>query len=116
MANTTFYGKLQDKNKKISWGDILSESFKKHDQMDRDRLLAVGTAAWKVNDGNMLNKWRKPWLWTRILLVFVVMAVIIALGIFVFPLEPIFYTMAMVLLPITLQDNTDSSSPDVWSV
>lgn len=102
MANTTFYGKLQDKNKKVSWGDILSESFKKHDQMDRDRLLAVGTAAWKVNDGNMLNKWRKPWLWTRILLVFVVMAVIIALGIFVFPLEPIFYTMAMVLLPITL--------------
>lgn len=102
MANTTFYGKLQDQNKKVSWGDILSESFKKHDRMDRDRLLAVGTAAWKVNDGNMLNKWRKPWLWTRLLLVFVIMAALTAFGLIAFRTQPIFYTMAMVLLPITL--------------
>ena len=102
MANTSFYGKLRDQNKSVSWSDILSESFKKHDQMDKDRLLAVGTAAWKVNDGNMLNKWRKPWLWTRLLLVFVIMAALTVLGLIAFRTQPIFYTMAMVLLPITL--------------
>ena len=102
MANTTFYGKLRDQKKNISWGDILSESFKKHDRMDRDRLLAVGTAAWKVNDANMLNKWRKPWLWTRLLLVFAAMTALTVIGLTAFSGEYIFYTLAMVLLPTML--------------
>ena len=102
MANTTFFQKISDQNKSVSWGDILSESFKKHDRMDKDRLLAVGTAAWKINDGNMLSKWRKPWLWTRLLLVFAIMLVLTVLGLIFFVGQPIFYTMAMVVLPLAL--------------
>lgn len=102
MANTSFYGKLQDHNMAISWRDLLSESFKKHSRMDRDRLLAVGTSAWKVNDGNMLSKWRKPWLWSRLLLAFAVMAALNYIGIKVFAGAPAFYTIAMVLIPTML--------------
>ena len=101
MANTTFYGKLQDQSKSISWGDILSESFKKHDRMDRDRLLAVGTAAWKVNDGNMLSKWRKPWLWTRFLWMFIALTAVAVVGLHFFSAD-IFYTLAMVVVPLAL--------------
>lgn len=102
MANTTFYQKLGDQKKSVSWADILSESFKKHDQMDRDRLFAVGTAAWKVTDGNMLSKWRKPWLWTRLLRVFLIAAVLIIAGMKFFSEQMIFYVLAMVLMPIML--------------
>jgi len=102
MANTVFYGKLKDDRKSISWGDILSESFKKHDRMDKDRLLAVGTAAWKVNDGNMLSKWRKPWLWTRLLLVFIALTAVAVVGLHFFRDESIFYTLTMVVVPLAL--------------
>ena len=102
MANTEFYGKLKDDKKSVSWGDILSESFKKHDRMDRDRLLAVGTGAWKVNDGNMLSKWRKPWLWTRLLLVFIALTAVALVGLHFFSGEGIFYTLAMVMVPLAL--------------
>lgn len=51
----------------------------------------------------MLSKWRKPWLWARLLLVFVVATALTVVGLMTFSGGTyVFYTMAMVLLPAML--------------
>lgn len=75
MGNTFFYKKVKDND--ITWKDIFSESFKKHSKSEAYRALMAGTSLNKVNEGNMLAKWEKPWLWFQALKIFLVITVII---------------------------------------
>lgn len=63
MGNTFFYQKVKTNADKITWGDIFSNSFKKHTKYDLERTLASGTFANSANEATMLAKWEKPWLW-----------------------------------------------------
>lgn len=63
MGYTKFYKEAQKQDNKITWGDIFSESFRKHTKEERDYAMAVGTSLHNVTEENMLQTWHKPWLW-----------------------------------------------------
>jgi len=63
MGNTVFYKEAQKEDSKITWKDIFSESFRRHSREERDYAMAVGTSLRRVSEANMLQTWRKPWLW-----------------------------------------------------
>lgn len=63
MGYTKFYKEAQKQDNKITWGDIFSESFRKHTKEERDYAMAVGTSLHSVTEENMLQTWHKPWLW-----------------------------------------------------
>ena len=67
MGNTTFYREASKNDSKITWKDIFSESFKKHTGADMEYALSAGTRLNYATEADMLQKWQKPWLWTRIL-------------------------------------------------
>lgn len=63
-GNTTFFIKAADK--KITWRDIFSDIFKKHNKEDTARLFMAGTALTTPHESRMLSEWRKPWVFARI--------------------------------------------------
>lgn len=63
MGNTFFYNEAKKEHSKITWKDILSESFRKHSKSDLEYAMATGTAMNKTTEENMLQKWHKPWVW-----------------------------------------------------
>lgn len=69
MGNTEFFKEARKTDSKIKWRDILSESFRKHTKEDLDYTLASGTSYRKVSEVNMLQTWKKPWLWFPVLLI-----------------------------------------------
>lgn len=67
MANTTFYKKAEGDAIKITWKDLFSESLKHHTKEDLEYALLAGTSTDGTTPENMLQKWRKPWLYLRFL-------------------------------------------------
>lgn len=67
MANTTFFKKAEEDADKITWKDVFSESLKHHSREDLEYALLAGTAMDGTTEQNMLQKWRKPWLYLRFL-------------------------------------------------
>lgn len=67
MGNTFFYNEAKKEHSKITWKDILSESFKKHSRSDLEYVMATGTAMNKTTEEDMLQKWHKPWVWVSAL-------------------------------------------------
>ena len=63
MSNTTFFKKIIDVDTRITYRDILSESFRKHSLKDVEYALSAGTANNQVTGKDMLEAWQKPWLW-----------------------------------------------------
>lgn len=63
MKNTDFFNEVLTDSASITWKDIFSESFRKHDQSDIDRAMRVGTTLRQVPESQMLQRWHRPWLW-----------------------------------------------------
>ena len=68
MAYTSIYDKILREPYKITWLDIFSDSLKKHSRQDMEYAMIAGTSMDSATESNMLQKWRKPWLFGRILL------------------------------------------------
>lgn len=83
MAHTNIYDKIMRNSKKITWGDIFSDSMKKHSKNDMEYALVAGTAMDSATESNMLHKWTKPWLFRNILLGGIAVSAIIYLVVYV---------------------------------
>lgn len=66
MGYTEFYQDAKSNNAKITWRDILNESFKRHSHQELEYAISVGTIHDRASDDTMLQKWHKPWVWFRI--------------------------------------------------
>ena len=67
MGNTFFYQEASEDDSKITWKDILSESFKKHSKADMEYALSAGTRMNSATESDMLQRWQKPWLGVQVL-------------------------------------------------
>ncbi|MDO5541112.1 MAG: FHA domain-containing protein [Eubacteriales bacterium] len=67
MGNTTFFKRADEDANQIKWKDLFSESLKHHTKEDLEYALLAGTSMDKTTEQNMLQKWRKPWLYLRFL-------------------------------------------------
>lgn len=63
MSNTEFFQKIMKDDARITYADILSESFKRHSMKDIEYALSAGTAYNHADRNAMLMNWHKPWLW-----------------------------------------------------
>lgn len=68
MANTEFYERIRTDADRITWKDIFSEFRIKHTKKDVEYALLAGTSLDTATDLTMLQKWRKPWLFYRMLI------------------------------------------------
>jgi len=67
MANTTFFYRAKNNPDSITWKDIFSDFRKKHTKKDLEYAMLSGTSLLNVNEGNMLEKWQKPWIFYPLL-------------------------------------------------
>ena len=68
MAYTSIYDKILRNPYKITWLDMFSDSLKKHSRQDMEYAMIAGTSMDSATESNMLQKWRKPWLFRAILI------------------------------------------------
>lgn len=68
MANTSFYREAQKDSNKITWKEILSECTKKHSKKELEYAMTAGTSLNTATEADMLDKWRKPWVFLRLLI------------------------------------------------
>ncbi|MEY8391619.1 PrsW family glutamic-type intramembrane protease [Lachnospiraceae bacterium 45-W7] len=67
MGYTRFYGKLQQETADITWRDVFSEYKNKHTRKELEYALLAGTAWNSVTEADMLQKWKKPWVFYPLL-------------------------------------------------
>lgn len=67
MAYTNIYDKILHTPFKITWRDLFSDSMKRYSKQDMEYAMIAGTSLDSATKSNMLQKWRKPWLFGRIL-------------------------------------------------
>lgn len=63
MGNTQFFVEAAKEHSTITWKDVFSESFVKHNKADVEYALQTGTLARQVPESHMLDTWNRPWLW-----------------------------------------------------
>lgn len=68
MGNTEFYDRIRSDADRITWKDIFSEFRVKHTKKDMEYALLAGTSLDTATELTMLQKWRKPWLFYRLLI------------------------------------------------
>ena len=66
MGNEQFYQKLAQ-DAEIKWKDIFSECRRKHSREELEYALLAGTTLNSATEANMLQKWRKPWVFYPLL-------------------------------------------------
>lgn len=66
MGNSQFYQKLAG-NAEIKWKDIFSECRRKHTREELEYAISAGTALNRATEANMLQNWRKPWVFFPLL-------------------------------------------------
>jgi RsiW-degrading membrane proteinase PrsW (M82 family) len=64
-GNTEFYQKA--KKSTLTLKDIFEDALKKHDKQDGEKLFMAGTSTSTPEPGEMLQEWKKPWLFLRVL-------------------------------------------------
>lgn len=69
MGYTQFYREVKETPDKITWKDIFSEFRQKHTKEDMEYAFLAGTAMDSASEEDMLHKWKKPWLFWRVLLI-----------------------------------------------
>lgn len=74
MGYTQFYREVKETPDKITWKDIFSEFRQKHTKEDMEYAFLAGTSMDRTNETNMLHKWKKPWIFWRVLLIFLAAA------------------------------------------
>lgn len=67
MGNKTFFGQVQKDVSKITWRDIFSDYKVKHSRRDLEYALLAGSSLDTASEENMLQKWRKPWIFYPLL-------------------------------------------------
>lgn len=77
MGYTEFYQDAKSGSAKITWRDVLNESFKKHSHQDLEYAISAGTIYDRASGTTMLQKWHKPWVWFRVF--YILLAISVAL-------------------------------------
>ena len=83
MANTFFYREAQKDSNKITWKEILSECTKKHSKEELEYAMAAGTSLNTATEADMLDKWKKPWVFLRLMVGGLILISILYLSYFV---------------------------------
>lgn len=111
MANTEFYQKAKSSSNPITWKDIFSEFLVKHSKQDMEYAFMAGTSLNRVNESDMLSKWRKPWLFWRVFLALAGLGALATLAVFVGDMVGVgttegsvtlIYVFLPMIVPITL--------------
>lgn len=71
------WGKLDEmtgneKQKDLQLGDLFSQVFQKHSKEEAEEIFVSGTTRTTPAEGHLLESWKKPWLYSRVFLVFAV--------------------------------------------
>ena len=90
-GNTEFYNKIQTSS--LSIKDVFSDVFKKHQKSDGEKLFLAGTSTTTPSETMMLQEWRKPWVFMRVL----------AVGLLLFLLLCIMESMGYGMFTLVLQ-------------
>lgn len=61
-----------EKQKDLKLKDLFSEVFRKHTKEEAEEIFISGTAKTTPAEGHLLENWKKPWLYSRVFLVFAV--------------------------------------------
>lgn len=61
-----------EKQKDLKLKDLFSEVFQKHTKEEAEEIFISGTAKTTPEEGYVLENWKKPWLYSRVFLVFAV--------------------------------------------
>jgi len=97
-GNTEFYEKAE--GLRITWKDIFSDVFKRHNRSDGERLFVAGTALSTPDEGQMLSQWKKPWLFARVgfagIAFILIMLTLMENGGLVFAFVPLLFVGAVV--------------------
>ena len=73
-GNTEFYDKAA--NQSLSFKDIFQGVLAHHNKTDMEKLFIAGTSASTPQEKDMLQEWRKPWLFARVFLIGLVLSVL----------------------------------------
>lgn len=102
-GNTVFYDKAEKST--LTLLDVFSDVFKKHNKLDGERLFMAGTSTTTPDESRMLQEWRKPWVFFRVLLVclafWLMFEIMNAMGYGVFTLIPLIFVQASIV-PVTI--------------
>jgi RsiW-degrading membrane proteinase PrsW (M82 family) len=110
MGNTFFYNQVKNNPTKITWKDILSECRKKHSKRDFEYLITSGTSINTATEADMLQKWKKPWLFYRFMIggavvvgiIYIIYYILLQLGNLVMAVKLIAIVIPPLLIPLTL--------------
>lgn len=103
MGNTTFYREAQEDIEKITWKEILSDFRKPHSKAELEYALLAGTAMDSANEGNMLQKWHKPWVFYPLLKAGVALIALLYAVFFLFGLKNAgTYIMVLIIPPLII--------------
>lgn len=69
MANTEFVKQIRYDASGVTWKDIFSEYRKPHSKKDMDYMLLSGSSLINYDEATMFQRWRKPWLFWRVLII-----------------------------------------------
>lgn len=112
MAYTNIYDKIMREPEKITWGDLFSDSLKKHNKADIDYALIAGTSIDSATEANMFQKWKKPWLFRMFLSGGVMLSLLVCLVVYAYmqlagvsdivALNLLFIVVPPLIVPLTL--------------
>lgn len=101
-GNTVFFKKSLESSIKL--GDVFSDVFKPHKKQDGERMFIAGTELSTPKESEMLVNWKKPWLFFRILIAGLLIALLsfIALQIGGPKMVPTFIVVGSFATPIAV--------------
>ena len=102
-GNTVFYSKAAGAT--LTLKDVFSDVLKPHSKADGERIFLAGTSQSTPSEQEMLAQWKKPWLFLRVAIIGIVLAIGAFLPIYLYGntnMLPAYYILAAGTLPIAV--------------
>ncbi len=102
-GNTVFYGKAAGAT--LTLKDVFSDVFKHHSKADGERIFLAGTSQSTPSEPEMLAQWKKPWLFLRVAVIGIVLAIGAFLPILLYGnanMLPAYYILAAGTMPLAV--------------
>lgn len=102
-GNTVFYGKAAGAT--LTLKDVFSDVFKPHSKADGEQIFLAGTSQSTPSEQEMLAQWKKPWLFLRVAVIGILLAIGAFLPILLYGntnMLPAYYILAAGTLPIAV--------------
>ena len=102
-GNTVFYGKAAGST--LTLKDVFSDVLKPHSKADGERIFLAGTSQSTPSEQEMLAQWKKPWLFLRVAVIGIVLAIGAFLPILLYGntnMLPAYFILAAGTLPVAV--------------